>query len=324
MVSQRQNVAYIPLALLLLIGSPPLGRANESDGITSRYYRVDAQLFSMVPDQGIDTYRFYGSGDAAVNCQLGHVVAGNGRRFDVDIQPALKSRRFMVTVVVKPAAKDQGTEARRIEYDLTDIHPQTLDIARDADGRVYRLNLTPRVIELPKPKQFQVHDLRLERWSFASSLIVLNKQDYLGLFSAGPGELAWCDVPGLAKIEFSLLRLKDSRAWGNLQDGTINITHPDGTTLRISNVMNGVQQQLLEGGPYQVWVRWMKPTHSVEECRDKLRDEIAALKQQEADGDLSFRPEVLQRLEKESESDRPTFISVGFGPVYPADRAPVE
>ena len=40
--------------------------------------------------------------------------------------------------------------------------------------------------------------------------------------------------------------------------------------LRITNVKNGANAVVLPGGPYVVWVRWNKPTQSLEEYRQEL------------------------------------------------------
>src|SRR5438876_9699866 len=122
----------------------------------------------------------------------------------------LKAQRFMANVAVKPTKEDTQTKPHEIDYDLSDLAAQSLEIARDDDGRIYRLSLIPSIREKPMPKQFQVTELRLEYWSFPSSPVIVNDQDYIGRLGMGSGPLAWCDIPSLARVEFSLLHLKDA------------------------------------------------------------------------------------------------------------------
>jgi hypothetical protein len=71
----------------------------------------------------------------------------------------------------------------------------------------------------------------------------------MGQLRMSGGPPAFCDIPGLARIEFSLLHLKNAEASGALEDGVINIIHQD-TAIRISEVRNGTNAQVLAGGPY--------------------------------------------------------------------------
>jgi hypothetical protein len=295
--------------------NPPIGQ-----------YYVDAKLFSYLPDHALDTYHDHGGGGVGPTGSLGLNAIENNRRFSVDVVGRLKSQQFLVTVKVKPKPHDSQTLPLEKELDLSDLKPQSLEIAHDPDGRVYKLNLTPRIMEFPKAKQFQVSDLRLESWSFPASPVIVNNEDYIGELSMSYGPVCWCDIPGLAKIEFSLLHLKNSQALGTLQDGVINITNPqagaasDGatknvsevsTTLRISNVKNGVNHEILSGGPYQVWVRWKEPSMSIEQARAAMQTELAEIKERIKSGDLSLPASVLENLEKKSKSDRIQLLSFG-------------
>ncbi len=121
-----------------------------------------------------------------------------------------------------------------------------------------------------------------------------------------------CDIPGLANVEFSLHHLKGALPIGILSDGVLTITHEGGTTLRISNVaygtsdINGANPNLkaLPGGPYQVWVRWNKPSQSAEEFHQYMKQQIPVLKKKVDDGELTLPPGMLDRLEKIFESGR--------------------
>ncbi len=315
-----KNLCLLTLIALLTFSSTLYGEEPKDDDDAFRQYWADATLYSLQPGLEMATYRSTGGGGVGPGGTLTTGVADKKRRFEVSVAGKLKAHRFVATVYVTPAKEDTHTPAQSIEYDLSDITPRSLEIARDEDGRVYRLNLTPRIIVRPRPKQFKVSDLQLESWSFPESPVLLNDQDYIGQLGMSSGTLAWCDIPGLAKIEFSLLHLKNAAPIGSLKDGVINIAHENGTTLTISNVKNGIDQELLNGGPYRVWVRWNKSTESVEEYHKSLKAQIAMLKERVKNGE-SLRRGSLERLEKMSESDRIGLMSNGLRQVKPDDLA---
>ena len=312
---------------VMILSAMLIARAFAEDKTTSapsvaaipNRYWVDAAFFSCMPGEELKSYRGYGSGGAAPNATLGFGASMSNVQCDVEIVCKLKSKRFVATVNVKPGAKDQVTKQQSTEIDLTDLLPKTLEISRAADGRVLRLNLTPKIDVPPTPAQFSARDLKLESWSFPSSPVVLNNQDYLGDLSMSSGALAWCEIPGLAKIEFSLLHIKDAKVMGSLKDGIVTIANDDGTQLQISNVKNGEYQETLPGGPYQVWVRWQKPTYRVEEYRKMIQAQIAKLKESVKNEDLTLPSGAIERLEKSAKSDRPTMISFGVSYVAPSD-----
>jgi hypothetical protein len=300
----RKSLRLAAAAALLTLSVPLFGQEPKSEDAFSRNYFTDVKVFSLVPDHELATYRSYPSGGVGPSGTVMLGVGDKQRQFNVSIIGKLKAHRFLANVTVKPTVEDTHTRAQEIEYDLSDLNPRSLEIARDEDGRVYRLSLVPSIVEHPKPWQFEANDLHFEYWSFPSSPVIVNDQDYIGRLAMSSGPLAWCDIPGLAKIEFSLLHLKDASALGSLENGVINIAHENGTTLRISDVKNGVNAEVLTGGPYRVWVRWNKPTQSVEEYRKSLKQHIASLKERVKNGDLSLPAGSLQRLEKMSESGR--------------------
>jgi len=78
---------------------------------------------------------------------------------------------------------------------------------------------------------------------------------------------------------------------------------------------------VLAGGPYQIWVRWKKPTQTVEEFRETLKKQIAEIKERVKNDELSLPPGSLERLEKMSESGRAGLLSFGVSQVEPNDLA---
>ena len=107
---------------------------------------------------------------------------------------------------------------------------------------------------------------------------MLNDKQYIGRMLASDAEMLWIDICGVAHIEFSLHKLKGAEPWGRLQNGQITIANPDGTTIEIGNVTNGSEDRVVEGGPYTVWVRWEKPTATVEEFRAAMNTQREQLK----------------------------------------------
>jgi len=305
------RVALMSLSVAAVVGSIVEGQeAKPAETFVGQYW-ADAKVLSFRPGDVLTSYRWNPSGGVGPGGTLTLGAGDLERHFDVRIVARLKSQRFLASVTVKPKRDDARTKAQEVEYDLSDLAPRTLEIARDDDGRIYQLSLAPSVREVPQPRQFKAADLRLEHWSFPSSPVILNDQDYIGRFSMGSSPVGWCDIPGVAKIEFSLLRLKDALPLGTLEKGVINIKHENGTTLRISDVKNGSNREVLGGGPYRVWVRWLKPSETMEQYRESLKKQIAKLKERIANGDLTLPVGRLEQMEKMSESGRTEMN--GFG-----------
>jgi hypothetical protein len=317
MTRQMRVYFLIAMALPSMCGVPLFAQEPQTAAAPGSYYFIDASQFSFLPGKEIESYRSHGSGGCGPGGELGLGIADKSRQLSVSIVARLKSQRLVASVAVKPAQSDTRTQPQEHEFDLTDLRPKSLDIALDDDGRVYRLNLVPRLVEFPKVRQFRVRDLRLESWSFPESPVILNDTDYLGQLSMSHGAVAWCDIPGVARVEFSLLHLKDALPLGTLNNGVIEISRPDGTSLRISNVKNGVPRQMLEGGPYQVWVRWTAPTQTVEQYRASLAELVRSIRQRAEDGDLSLPSGSLQRLEKLNDSGRVMLMSNGLRAAKP-------
>jgi hypothetical protein len=317
----RKGFWLTTLAALATFSSTLFGQEPKSEAMLRQFW-TEATMISLLPDDELATYRSHSGGGVGPNGTLDFGVSGVGdtpRRFNVTIVGKLKAHRFSAHVIVKPDDEDTRTRAQEIDYDLSDLNPRSLEIARDQNGRVYRLSLVPKIIEHPQPKQFKASDMRLENWSFPSSPVIVNDQDYIGRLSMSNGPLAFCDIPGLAKIEFSLLHLKNALPIGSLENGVIDIAHESGTTMRISDVRNGINEELLTGGPYRVWVRWNKPSQSVEEYREALKQHIASLKERVKNGELSPPPGSLERLEKMGQSDRIVLYENGVGGVEKDD-----
>lgn len=295
----------ITLACLQLSAAGVVGQEATSDSLSKLQFWADAKVVSFRPGETLTTYRRQPSGGVGPGGTLTLGARDGGRHFDVKIVGKLKSQRFIANVSVKPTEEDKkGTKAQEIEYDLSDLAQRMLEIARDDDGRLIQLSLVPSIRDVPQPRQFKAANLGLENWTFAASPVILNDQDYLGQFSMSSSPVAHCDIPGLAKIEFSLFHLKDAQPLGTLERGVVTIRHENGTTLRISDVKNGGNPEVLRGGPYKVWVRWLKPSETIEEYRESTKKHLSLLKERIKDGELAISAKRLEQLEKMTESGR--------------------
>lgn len=305
--------AVIAGAMLISSITVSYGQPSATEETTFKQYWADVTVFSFNPKLGIDSLRGgFGAGGIGPGGTFGTSVSRGTQRFDVTVAGRQKAERFLAKLTVKSIIGDKVVEIPDLnrELDLTDLQPHVIELARDDDGRVYRVNVYPKVREKSPVKTFHAEDLELDRWSFRNSAVILNDQDYVGTLEMSGGPLAWVDIPGFALVEFSLVPLKESQPEGVLKDGTININH--GTTrVEISGVRNGLNQDTLSGSPYRVFVRWKAPSQSIEQYRESLKRQVEILKQQIESGDSNLPKETLSRLEMMANSGRVLLMSNG-------------
>lgn len=312
--TKHASMNYVALSWVILsLGlSPAYCKCKDAENNSQhKYYYADVKLYSMKSDEGLESYRSYGGGGVGPRGTLGLGASSGARDFNVAISGSKNHGRFNVRVTVEPKRNDSRTAALDRVFALSELQPQTLEIARDDDGRVYRLSLFPHVVISPGPKIFRAADLKLDHWSFHDSQIILNDQDYLGQMNLSSSPIAWIDIPGLAKVEFSLLPLTGAAQEGVLRNGTIDITHNNKTRLRITNVRNGVESEVLQGGPYHVWIRWLKPSQTVDQYRESWKKQLSAIRQQIASGDLELPQGTVERLQRLVKSDRILQVNCG-------------
>lgn len=276
-----------------------------------RTFQMEGVVYSIIPSGGLATHRIHGQASISGIAMLDDDVVHGDRHFAVKMTPRFEDGRLVATVVVKPDAADRVTEAFTKTIDLSDFQSQSVELARDTDGRVFRLNIVPVVSTIRQPKQFRVSDLRMENWSVSGS-IILNDEEYLGQWSGGSASLAWFEILGVGKVEFSLKHLKDAKPWGTLSGGVVTLRNEDGTKVTINGFTNGSLGQVLPGGPYTVWVRWLPPTMTAEEYRRGMETNIALVKEQIANGHPSFSPETLKQLERMLAADGPKMVMSGM------------
>lgn len=228
----------------------------------------------------------------------------------------------MVNVSIAPEKNDAVTEKKSFEVDLTDLKPRSLDLAKNPDGRVYMLNLTPGIAVVDnRPKRADDTSFEFSRWSLHGSMVIFNDSVYAGKIGCSGGPLAYVSYPGFAQVEFALEPFRGARRLGTLKDGNIQIRSEDGQSLDIYGVKNGVHRMQLPGGPYEVWVRWQNlPEEAKFEIPSK-EDWIRAVKARFAE--MGNTPPTDDELDKGYERirhERHLPLSSGVGPIGPSDR----
>ena len=293
--------------------TPPASETNNAAALRSIF--VDVAAYSLRPGEGLSTYQNHGSGGAGPRGTFGTMVQlQGGKRYMVSVTGREQDRQFLAEFSVKEVTV--GQPERELQdlsqsLNMTDLQPRMIEVAKEADGRVYRINLVPRLVEPPMPRKFSTAELELDGWKFSNAAVILNDEDYVGSIqmSSHGNSVSHVEIPGIALVEFSLTEMTDSKPEGVLQNGTIFIAH-ESTVLQIRGVMNGKTPQML-AGPYQVFVRWKQPEYSLDEARTMLKAQISMLKGQIEKGDTSIPKEALAQLEKMAESDRPGPMSWG-------------
>ncbi|HAC92969.1 MAG TPA: hypothetical protein DCF63_20405 [Planctomycetaceae bacterium] len=305
--------------LVMLAGISSRSAANDDD---SRHFNVEIELYSYVPEQGISSYRWYGKGSGSGNHTAGF-FANDERQFSVVFECLLRSGKYVANVRVEPKDSDLVTVAMNREFILSNLELQTLEIVRNDDGRVYRLQIIPDIVEPQKPTRVSIAALKLDQWSFPDSVVILNDQDYVGRLSGSGGPLASMDIAGVANVEFAPVPFRGATPDGVLKDGVVTLRRSDGTTLQIANVAIGVQGNLLSNGPYKVFVRWSEPKMTLDRYREELPKWISQLRERIASGEAPGGSKHLERLERSLQSDRVMVFESGLGSIPRQDRIPI-
>lgn len=299
--------------------------AEEEKSKFHHQYYADARLFSMT-GEGIDSYRLYGSGGVGPGGSLGLHVREKGRNIAIDVKGSIQEKKFVAKLSVRPKGTDKQTKPLEQEFALSGLEAKNIELGRDEDGRIYRLQIVPHVKVSPLLDTFDVGKLQLDSLGFSNSFVVINDQDSVGRLNMSSGKLAALDL-SLAFVEFSLIPFRNAEPIGILKDGVISITHDSGTTISIQNVRNGNLGRALPGGPYKVFVRWSPPTMTPEDIRKQTSARIAQYKAAIEEDDLPIARKrqlevVMERMENNLDSDRVTMISSRLGSLNHEDRLP--
>ena len=258
--TDKHNICSTTLMLSVLatvgLTTVCLGSLSIEDKI-HKYYAVDINFFSIDLTKPMDSYRWNGGGNAGSGGTVGLGCGDEVRNFRIEVCGKNVKGRFVVSVSVTPGKNDSATKQDSFDIDFTDLKPRSFELAKNDDGRVYMLNLTPGIAVVDnRPKRADDTAFRFSRWSLHNSMVIFNDSVYAGKLGVSGGPLAYVSYPGFAKVEFALEPFRGAKRLGTLKDGKIQIRSEDGQSLEIYGVKNGVHQIELPGGPYEVWVRW--------------------------------------------------------------------
>jgi len=258
---------------LALIGPSAYSAEISASEFVHREFVVEAALVSYAPGAGLERYETHSGGMADAGSTLGLGFRVDEIVASVTMKPRIEDGRLLVALEMEPQKSNQALGFEAQTLDVTDLKPAAIRLGADEHERVYQLNITPgvRVID-NTPRRLDIRTLYLENWRFPDSPILVNDRTYVGRMTCSQSPVATLDITGVASVEFSLCRMTDSQPWGVLDNGVVTLTNPDdNTTIQISNVANGGPHAVeLPGGPYQVWVKWSAPTHTIEEHRQEL------------------------------------------------------
>ncbi len=322
--SYKQNAHNVLLMLLCLIGGlTTTGFASlATENKVYKHYSLHINLFSVNPNQTLDSYKWHGSSSYSVPYACGLSCYEQQRKFMVKVTGKNIKQRFIVNVEVTPNKRDSDTAADSFEVDFTDLKARSFELAKDEDGRVYMLNLTPGIKIIDnRPKRADDTSFKFSRWDFDSSMVIFNDSFYVGKTNNKGGPIAFVSYPGMAKVEFALEPFRGAKRLGTLKNGKIQIRSEDGQSLDIYGVKNGVHEMQLPGGPYKVWVRWQNlPGEAKFEIPPK-EDWIRMVKAKFAEeGNTPPTDEELDKGYERIKHEKHLPLSSGVGPIKPADR----
>ena len=317
------NKAKLVLSVLAIFGLTTTCFASlSSEDELYKYYAVDINLFSVNPNQPLDSYRFHGIGNAGEGGSMGLFCSDNARDFRIIVAGKNRKGRFIVNVSIIPGENDSSTKEDSFEIDFTDLKPRSFELAKDGDSRVYMLNLTPGIKIIDnRPKRANDTSFRFSIWTLIDSMVIFNDSVYAGKMGVSGGTLAFVSYPGFAKVEFALEPFRGAKRLGTLKDGKIQIRSEDGQSLDIYGVKNGIHEIQLPGGPYEVWVRWQNlPKEAKFEVPPK-EEWIRMVKDRFAE--MGNTPPTEEELDKGYERikyEKLFPLSGGVGPIKPIDR----
>ncbi len=323
--TNKHNIrkAKLTLSVLAIVGLTMacLASLSTEDKI-HKHYTVDISFFSMDQTQPMDSYKWYGGGNCGTGGSVGLGCRDEARSFRIKVTGRNRKGRFVVNVSIVPGKNDSTTKEDSFEADFTDLKPKSFELAKNDDGRVYMLNLTPGIKIIDnRPKRADDTSFRFSRWTLIDSMVIFNDSVYAGKIGCSGGPLAFVSYPGFAKVEFALEPFRGARRLGTLKDGKIQIRSEDGQSLDIYGVKNGIHEIQLPGGPYEVWVRWHNlPGEAKFEVPPK-EDWIRMVKARFAEmGNTPPTDEELDKGYERIKHEKHMPLSSGVGPIRQSDR----
>jgi hypothetical protein len=261
--------------------------ARAEDTVAMRTGWVDVQFYSIDPSKGIESYRRGSFGGAGLGGTFGGAVELIGATLTINASVRQHNGRFLVDLNTEKRVEKEVTNPPEFnrEIDLTDLAPFACELGNGPDGRVQRLTIVPTLKSQSLPKQFRLSDLDLTSLNLSRLPVILNEQEFLGTAGVDGGEVISLSIAGLAEIELSLLPFSGAVPRGELRGGTLTIRH-DKDQLQISGVTNGERREILDGGPYKVFVRWEPPQVSLPQYVSSLQQQLEDVRKLAAQGDL--------------------------------------
>lgn len=323
--TNKHNIckAKLTLSVFAIVGltTACLASLSTEDKI-HKYYTVDISFFSMDQTKPMDSYEWYGGGSCGSGGSVGLGCRDDVRSFRIKVAGKNRKGRFVVSVSISPGKNDSTTQKDSFEVDFTDLKPKRLELAKNDDGRVYMLNLTPGIkIVDNRPKRADDTSFRFSRWSLIDSMVIFNDSVYAGKIGCSGGPLAYVSYPGFAKVEFALEPFRGAKRLGTLKDGKIQIRSEDGQSLDIYGVKNGVHEIQLPGGPYEVWVRWQNlPGEAKFEAPPKEAWIRMARARFAEMGNTPPTDEELDKAYERIKHERHLPLKSGVGPIKQSDR----
>jgi len=182
--TNKHNIrkAKLTLSVFAIVGltTACLGSLSTEDKI-HKHYTVDIRFFSMDKTQPVDSYKWYGGGSCGPGSGVGLGCYDDARTFKIKVAGKNRKGRFVVNVSIVPGKNDSNTKKDSFEVDFTDLKPKSFELAKNDDGRVYMLNLTPGIkIVDNRPKRADDTSFRFSRWTLLGSMVIFNDSIYAG------------------------------------------------------------------------------------------------------------------------------------------------
>lgn len=250
--------------MLLFVGCMAFA-VQGSEAKEVQVFKIDARTISYLPSEGIKSYQQSNEGSCGISSTVRLDEWIDEDLFYVEVTGKKRAGQVIADVVV---GRPSGEE--KLEVELTDMKPQSVDLGVWKDGRHHHVVFTPSIVaNEAEPKSFaeEASEFGLV---FSQSTVIVNDGIYVGRLG-GAGEVVLIEIADVGIVEMSLHEREGWLPWGTIKNGRVTIRHPDDKTMIvIYNVecgFGGASFKLPR--PYRVWVRWEKSTvTSAEAWRD--------------------------------------------------------
>ena len=184
------RLAAFVFAALVCVTVTGKVRADEPivSGDAYRYFNLKPSIRSWNPADPIQSHKQHSKGTCSHGGTVGIGVGGkNG--FSVEVRCLTGNQKVTAVVKLEPAESNKTLKASTTEVDLSDLHPDYIEVAKDDDGRIYFLIIEPEIVETKLPTQFKIEHLAIYDWDFPSSPVILDGEIYVGRVGMSGGSL---------------------------------------------------------------------------------------------------------------------------------------